>query len=719
MTDAPLAPGPIATVDFAVRRVAWAPDAQNVAVAGDGASSAVVGLIDTMSGALDWQVDWQVADLGPRAVQAMAFAPDGATLAVGGQGRDTGPGGVRLLDRKSGRTLWDLPGLRWIQDLVFSPDGQLLAVSEAGMVHVVEVSSGTERFASARYDGSVLFTPAFSADSRSIAVAARGGCALLDTATGQPRWTSGGGALVMRLAFTADATRLVFCQWENHIHVLATDTGAIRSSSPLQGPAPSVVLNLNSIFDVSRDGDWVLKATRGFTPNDAKVGVWSTSDGSARFPMRQLAPSTAPTGPESVSSLYISKALQLARFSADGRRLAVASGETAAGFMVLDAQTGDKLLEDLSEPASGVAFDPSGHGLAVAGEHSVRTLWEDKPWHELAMDGPIRALAPPADRAPRVAACTDREASVFDTGSGERLLRRQSATAVLTAPALSADGQTLALADAGGSVEQYTVATGQRGWRSERPGAPVLDLASLPGSQGDLVSATGNPLPIVRRLAGADGAQRWASKRHPRAITQLAVDPAGSWVATGCADGQIRVMSADNGLTLPFTIQRSGSIKAVLFTFHGTTMPEEKGVPPQPAAALLIADTTGIVLADPMTGEITSVLGLPDFIAAVDISGDGSLLAAASDKRLQLFDAADTITYRAEVSFTSEIIHVRFDPPMRRLCVATDDAAVWLLAVPALTPSAVHHHPDRITAVAFNHEGKVVTACADQALRIF
>lgn len=107
------------------------------------------------------------ADEGQLPPFSMRLAPDGTRIAVGG-GRNDDPGGVLVLDLRTGKRRLHAPAARSVLVLAWSPDSRRVAYSADTGLHVLDLRTG--RYTTPAFDGDHYYGVAFSPDGERLAV---------------------------------------------------------------------------------------------------------------------------------------------------------------------------------------------------------------------------------------------------------------------------------------------------------------------------------------------------------------------------------------------------------------------------------------------------------------------------------------------------------------------------------------------------------------------
>jgi WD40 repeat protein len=399
-----------------------------------------------------------------------------------------------------------------------------------------------------------------------------------------------------------------------------------------------------------------------------------------RLDMRTLAGHAAP--------------IRCVAFSPDGKRLASAGGDYGqpGEVKVWDMATGRELLclRGHKDLVSCVAFSPGGRRLASA-NGGVRTPGEIKVWD--AVDG-RELVCLPAHAIP------------------------------VRGLAFSPDGRQLASYGGGvGPAGGYPSPGEVKVWDA----ADGRQLLCIPGNEAaDWVNAFSavafSPAATEprRRLAFADGRtvrvcdpatgkELFRLGKHPYVVNSVAYSPDGRRLASGSADGVVKVWDADTGKeTLAF--HQAGGVGGLAFS------PDSR--------RLAAAAGDNIVKVWDLTTQSEALVlrGHKDIVASVAFSPDGWRLASGGgDGTVKLWDATAAAEVVALSAPVGRIEDIAFDPDGRKLAVAGAERTVRILdtttGVEVLTLTG---HSAAVLGVAYSPDGRRLASVGeDRTVRVW
>ncbi|MBL8799110.1 MAG: hypothetical protein JNM56_34815, partial [Planctomycetia bacterium] len=245
-------------------------------------------------------------------------------------------------------------------------------------------------------------------------------------------------------------------------------------------------------------------------------------------------------------------------FSADGKKLAVASGSTGAAGEVRLYAANDGKIDPKPErvwPAHGdlihdLAFSPNGQILATTGYDRLIKLWDAATGNEIRTlrdhSDTVYGLAFSPDGRLLASAAADRAVKVWDVATGRRLYTLADATDWVYAVAWSPDGKHLAAAGVDRSIRVWQVdAEGGRLVRSafahEGPVVRLVysrDGALLYSLSEDRSIKSWNAGPLTEKTVYA---------KQPETALALAVSPDHAQLAVGRYDGVLILLDEATG----------------------------------------------------------------------------------------------------------------------------------------------------------------------------
>jgi RNA polymerase sigma factor (sigma-70 family) len=398
------------------------------------------------------------------------------------------------------------------------------------------------------------------------------------------------------LVFSPDGTTLAsLCSGE--VILWESATGRERRRLPL-----SLAPVDYQLLDFSPDGH-ILAVV------DPRSGItlWDPADG-RRLRTLPLSPSEVPDG------------CRVARFSPDGKTLAVANGTQAHLF---DVDTG-KAIRQLDANHSGIddiAFAPDGRSVALATADPSVQLWDLTTAKLLRRFPPgkenliMRAVFSPDGKL--LAAGSRHGVLLWDPATGEDRGRLDAKMGAVVGLAFTPDGRSVLAVGEDGKVRIWDVAG--RTLQQTLDGHGFIGRSMALSRDGKRV-ALGTAYGAIRMWEVETGKELFTEFDGPDAtVNCVTFAPGGKTLATGADNGQTRLWDAT---TWQQTQQLKGSARTLSYTADGkrlATVPHDKTV-------RVWETTTGAAL-------LTVPVQGADDVRAADFSRNGRRLVSLAWQR--------------------------------------------------------------------------------------
>jgi WD40 repeat protein len=699
-----------------VNGVAWSPDGKSIAAAGSD-SGGEVKVWNADSGEL-----LQVFHGHQDSALSVTFSKDSQRLLTTSYDNT-----ARLWNVRRGEALRAFLGHNWwVWSAAFSPDEtEVATASQDGTVRLWQVAKSTDetttapkvfaghrgpvfavtfshhgnQVASGGYDNRVLIwnpnsiKPFDYEEILSGAIASVPPFKALDGHT----------AAVHSLAFSADDRMLVSGSHDNTVRIW--NVAELEPIKTLRGHAGWV-----RACRFAPDGSSVLT---GSHDHDAKI--WSIG---GYEEMRVLRARMLEGHDDAVLS---------AAFSPNGKRIATASRDRTA--KTWDFATG-KELQTFQEGheflASSAVFSRDGRRLLTAAIDNSTRLWDVATGtQQFVLEGTGRsaALAISPDSTLILTGSDNRDVRLWSAADGKLLYTLDKYPGEVSAVAFNHAGNRFATGDAAGHVRVWNTATRTQAWSSDAHNGRITSIAFTPDDTRLLTGC------IDRTVGHWDAATGNELKhlllKHPQAVTSLALDPQGRFVATCAADHVARVWSLADATLLGVFSEPHARINSVDVSADGRKLltvgeieirqPETnvQQTPERRSFARIWDLGSGKPLDDLRVRgtEVWAGLFAPDGASVLTVGGNFA----------RLWEIA-TGVQRMSFSPNGAVASVGFSPDSQCLVTASWDnsARIWNVASGKAELELKDCHSAAVNAAMFSPNGKtVLTASDDHSLKLW
>ncbi len=403
-------------------------------------------------------------------------------------------------------------------------------------------------------------------------------------------------------------------------------------------------------------------------------------------------------------------------FSPDGGLLASAGHDRL--LKLWDPATGrlDRTFTGHEGRLECLAFDATGKLLAAGGgsgsRHGEVKVWDLTTGTVAATRYGLsdRVLSVAFSRAGKLAAAGgDGVIRVWDASATSEPLILRGDTQWVHGLAFSPDGHSLASAGRSGRISVWNSSGGLESLTLSAPGA--LETVAF-NPVGRFVAAAGRGARGTARVWNLDYPERpFVVGGHSGDVLCLSFSPDGARLATGGADGTIRIHDFRDPDRKPLVLPAQGSqVLSLAYAADGRLL-------------AVAGDDSPIRLYDATTGALVKVLdGHNHSVLSLAFSPDSRWLASAGhDKRVRLWDLQAGRDHYVLDGHTLAVHALTFSPDGRQLASAGGDRTirVWDLAR-RQEAYRLDGSPATVTALAYHPQGRrLVSAGQDRALRVW
>ncbi len=629
-----------------------------------------------------------------------AYRPDGKQIAAGGS-----DGIIEIWNLETSQKTAHIQTAGFIALLSYSPDGGTLAsLAEnpvpGGLVQLWNSTTGEPINAGVEWHGDPTILPnafEFSPVDKILAVACEESIQFRDWTAGRLISKLGPNVgPVQALGYSGDGKRILAVTRGSNPTITLWNSGTGEQLASLRGHTRAI---RKAFF--SSDSRFVISA--GDHPED-KARIWDATTGQLR----------------AVLSGHTNLIWSIA-VSADGTRLATGSGDQTTRLW--DVSTG-RLIAVLAGhlgPVLHVLFNPDSSRLVTASADATLRLWDARTGEFISVlrGHRDRIFCMPVftlDGSQLISGSTDGTMRVWDMNLVERTGIMKGHQGFVYDVAFSPDGKQLASSAWDHTTRVWETKTGRQlgllnhGNSNANDGSGFMTSVSY-SRDGRLLATSGREHGVtIWDVASQQVERAWhVPGGYWRADTRAALNPAGTLVAAGCAEGPVRLWDVRTGQELA---QLKGHTKCstdVSFDPDGRVL----------ASA---GEDGTIQIWDVANRQNLAVLrGHTGIVSRAVFSNDGKLLASGSiDKTVRLWDPR-TWVETAVIVIGSNVYGLQFSPDDTRLAVACLDNTIRLIDVATRQEvAALYGHKDYVHAVAWSPDGtRLASASGDRTIRFW
>ena len=720
------------------------------------------------------------------AVRDVAITADGRLIVSAGV-----DGTLRVWDRGSGELLrtvnaHDKPILQF----AVSPDGSVALATADGRVKLVDLPRpyplaeialpAAANLLAASVDGQ-LFTADGSEVIRQFDLARRQSVREFGGATGS----------VMSLGILGRTRELLAASGDGMIRSWSLESGQPTATLALASPSRLATHPAaESVALAGEDGMLRLAAwppaapqtlaTHGdlvtglaITPS-GKVAIWGSLDQQVLVQVDGSAPRALPAAGGRVTSVAVD----------NGGAFAAAGLETGlVNFWKVDDGSDAGSVAGHVGAVTSVAFHHQQPLVATSGADGTVRIWRQPKiptaWAGHAQPASILAISP--DRRRALSASPDKSVRIWSVADGDSAAAWENLPQPVTAAAFPADGESVFLGDAAGSIAMRKVAEGQIGWTLAAHSGAIADVQLLAG--GFLATAGGDGLVKVWRLSAigpprrlefagaattllvppgdgpllvgaADGSVRYLNPADHQEIARTAaftqpvtaLAAAGEQLAAASAGGEVVLIDEDRKITAALKAHPA-AVRAVAlhpsqprFATAGDdgtirqwlipSPPQELAVHKAPPRVVVTSPDGKQALSGDAAGEVR-LWNLPEGIEAGSLSGGKEAVLAAVWRRdgqqiatgdaagtIRLFQAADGQSAGTIGGHDGGVTGLSFHPNHTQLLSSGADGLLRLWQLPLATPRSVSQVEKGVQSLAVTADGATAVIGSDAGLHI-